>query len=292
MSGREINFSAAINPKLQAQPVVEVPLEIPETAEIVPRSLPATVPLDFEAVKRALAPYQKRVADMIKEATALEVTDAATNARATELGNLARSTKNAIEGIKRQPAYADAYTFINGVRTLIKSFTDPLETEIEKPLGRKISVYAENLRLEQQRKEAAAREEARKLQEKIDAEARALREEAERKVKEAAERLKKEKDEATRAALQKTIDDETAAAQAPPPQVVVPVVSEAPKVTRTEAGSSYQKRPWKAFLVDESKVEREFLMVDMVKVNREVASGRRKIPGFEVRQVIDTAFRG
>jgi hypothetical protein len=268
------------------------PLEAPQEQEVVSAGLPAGIALDLESVKVALAPYHAQVEAMIVEAAGLKVTDEASNARATELGNTARKIEKAVEAIKKTPSYVEADEYLKGIRNLCKSFTEPLALQVVRPLKAQQSAYADRLILEQQRRDAAAREEARKQQERIEAEARAIREEAERKAREAEELLKKEKDEAARAALQKTIDEEREAANAPTPQVVAPVVEQAPTVTRTGAGSSFAKRPWKAFLVDESKVEREFLVVDMVKVNRAVASGRREIPGFDVRQVTETSYRG
>ena len=248
--------------------------------------------LDLESVKKALAPYHAQVEAMIAEASALKVTDEASNTRATEIGNTARKIEKAVEAIKKDEPYVKAKEFIGAIGNLIKSFTEPLAAQVVRPLKAQQSAYADRLILEQQRREAAAREAARQQQAKVEAEAQAIREEAERKAKEAEALLRKEKDEATRLALQKTIEEERAAANAPTPQVVAPVVEQTPTVTRTGAGSSFAKRPWKAFLVDESKVDREFLVVDMVKVNRAVASGRREIAGFDVRQVTETSYRG
>jgi hypothetical protein len=279
----DIDFAAPLKPKKERKLKVAV-VEAPPPA---PPHL-----LDLESIKSALAPYHAQVADMITEASALKVVDEATNTRATEIGNTARKIEKAVEGIKKDEPYVKAKEFLNGIGNLIKSFTEPLSAQVVRPLKAQQSAYADRLILEQQRREAAAREAARIQQAKVEAEAQAIRDEANRKAMEAEKLLRKEKDEAARAALQKTIEDETAAANAPTPQVVAPVVEQSPTVTRTGAGSSFAKRPWKAFLVDESKIDREFLVVDMVKVNRAVASGRREIPGFDVRQVTETSYRG
>jgi hypothetical protein len=247
--------------------------------------------LDLEAIKTALVPYHAQVEAMIAEASNLKVADEITNTRATEIGNTARKIEKAVEAIKKDEPYTKAKEFINGIGNLIKSFTEPLANQVVRPLKAQQSAYADRLLLEQQRREAAAREAARIQQARVEAEARLIREEAERKAREAEALLKNEKDEAARLALQKTFDDEKTAASAPTPQYVAPVVEQSPTVTRTGAGSSFAKRPWKAFLVDEAKVDREFLVVDMVKVNRAVASGRREIPGFDVRQVTETSYR-
>jgi hypothetical protein len=286
-----INFAAPLDPQPIEEILTELAKEVPQ--EEWDRLTPTPHQfLDFESVKTALAPYHAQVEAMIKEASALKVTDEASNTRATEIGNTARKIEKAVEAIKKEEPYVKAKEFINSIGNLIKSFTEPLAAQVVRPLKAQQSAYADQLILEQQRREAAAREAARVQQAKVEAEARAIREEAERKAREAERLLKKEKDEAARAALQKTIEDERAAANAPTPQVVAPVVEQAPTVTRTGAGSSFAKRPWKAFLVDESKVDREFLVVDLVKVNRAVASGRREIAGFEIKQVTETSYRG
>ena len=280
----EIDFSRPLSRDTLMSPPPE-----PELTEASPPAPPQL--LDLEAIKTALAPYHAQVEAMVTEASALKVVDEATNTRAAEIGNTARKIEKAVEGIKKDEPYTKAKEFINGIGNLIKSFTEPLANQVVKPLKAQQSAYADWLLLEQQRREAAAREAARAVQAAIEAEAQAIRDEANRKALEAEKLLKKEKDEAARLALQKTIEDERAAASAPTPQYVAPVVEQAPTVTRTGAGSSFAKRPWKAFLVDESKVDREFLVVDMVKVNRAVASGRREIAGFDVRQVTETSYR-
>jgi len=280
-----------------------VEAEIPQ-----PPPIPSVVlfagALDLKSTEMALAPYRQQVAAMVAEATALKVQDAAGNARATELGNMARTVKKAVEAIKQSPAYIEAKSFTKGVDNLIKSFTDPLENDVERVLKAKGASYQEQLRIEQQRKEAVVREEARKLQEKIDAEARVLREEAERKVKEAAAALKewtresamsstaREKDEATRTALQKTIDDETAAALAPTPIVVTPIMPQAETVTRTGAGSSFAKRPWKHEILDASLIPREYLVVNETAIRRAIADGIREIPGVRIFQTTEISYRG
>lgn len=277
----KINFAA---------PLTEEPES--ETPEISP-PLPATfAPLDLEAVKAALTPYHAQVEAMIKEATDLKITDDASNTRATEIGNTARKVKKAVEAIKTSPAYVEADEFLKGARNLIKSFTDPLESKVERVCKEKQRAYVDFLRIEQARKEAAAREAARIQQAKIDAEQKAIREEAERKAKEAAEALKKETDEATRAALQKTIDDETAAAEAPAPIVVAPEIPEAQTTVRTEAGSSFQKRPWKHRIVDESLIPRKYLVVNETLIRKDIAAGIREIPGVEIFQETQISYRG
>lgn len=279
----EINFAAPLKPKKERKlkvAVVDAPLPAPPNQ------------LDLEAVKVAIAPYHKQVEAMKQEAATLKVTDDASLTRAVELGNLSRTVKKAVEAIKQDASYVAAKAYVSGVGNLIKSFTDPLESDVERVLKGKITAYQEHLRLEQQRKEAAAREAARIQQAKIEAEARAIRDEAERKAREAEALLKKEKDEATRAALQKTIDDEREAANAPTPQVVAPVVEQVQNVTRTGAGSAFQKRRWICRIVNAAEIPREYCTPNQVMLNDAVKAGIRVIPGCEIVEVAETSFRG
>ena len=104
--------------------------------------------------------------------------------------------------------------------------------------------------------------------------------------------LKKEKDEATRAALQKTIDEEREAANAPTPQVVAPVVEQVQNVTRTGAGSAFQRKRWVCRIVNAAEVPREYCTPNQVMLNDAVKAGIRVIPGCEIVEVAETSFRG
>lgn len=272
------------------------PLETPEP-EVVEAPLPVILStFDLEAIKLAVAPYRQQVKDMVQEATAIIVKDEVSNDLANELGNRARTLKKKVEAIKGQPAYSEAYAFVDGVRSLLNEFTKPLEAEIEKPLGRKMAAYANFKRLEEQRIAAAAREEARKQQERIDAEQAAIKAEAERVAKEAAEEKERlaaagKLDEATAAALDKTIEEETAAALAPAPIIVAPVFAPAPTTTRTSAGGSFAKRPWVFEITDIALVPRKYLVVDEASIRRDVAAGIREIPGVHIHQETKINFK-
>jgi hypothetical protein len=283
-----IDFSKPFDPTTG-----DLEMEILEEAQAAAvQQLAPAGPLDLEAVKKLVVPYKAQVDKMVAEAAALKITDEASNTRAAEIGNTARKVKKAIEAIKNSPAYLEADEFLKGVRNLIKSFVDPLEMNVERVCKDKQRAWVDFQRIEQAKKEAAAREAARVQQARIDEEQRKLREEAERKAREAAELLKKEKDEATRIALQKTIEDETAAAQAPAPEVVAPVIPEAQTTVRTEAGSSFQKRPWKHEIVDESLIPRKYLAVNETLIRRDIAAGIREIPGVKIFQETQISYRG
>jgi hypothetical protein len=151
--------------------------------------------------------------------------------------------------------------------------------------------------LAQRRREAAAREEARLLQAKLDAEAATLKADAEAKVRAAQEELARQEaaghvNDTERALLEKTVEDETAAAESiVAPQVVVRT-QEPETVVRTEAGSSFTTSRWKPRLVDFDKVDRKYLIVDLKVVQRDVDGGMRQISGFAIEEVLGTSLRG
>jgi len=255
------------------QKAVEEP-QAPPPAVTIPAAM------DLKAVKKELAGYEKGLAKMEKEAGAMVVSSRDAQSRAIEIAGgaktLNKSLKKALDTM-----IAPANDYVKAVRNLFRVPLDRLDA-IEKELKDKAGAYEVQERLAQQKRDAEAREEARKLQEKIDAEARAQREEAERKAREAAERLKGEQDEAARALLQKTIEDEIAASQVQAPQVVVPVVAAQPTVTRTETGSGHVRMVWEVEVIDAALVPRKYLSVDEKAIRADVKAGIREIPGVKI----------
>ncbi len=67
-------------------------------------------------------------------------------------------------------------------------------------------------------------------------------------------------------------------------EIVVPVVNEPVKTTRSSLASTTIRKTWKGKVVDESLVPREYLSVDQVKINAAIRTGVRKIPGVEIAQ--------
>ncbi len=67
-------------------------------------------------------------------------------------------------------------------------------------------------------------------------------------------------------------------------EIVVPIVNEPVKTTRSSLASTTIKKTWKGKVVDESLIPREYLSVDQVKINAAVRAGVRKIPGVEIAQ--------
>ena len=62
-------------------------------------------------------------------------------------------------------------------------------------------------------------------------------------------------------------------------------------MVHTASGTASQVQRYVAELVDETKVEREFLTVDWKKVNEAVKGGRREINGFIVKEDFTARYR-
>jgi len=219
---------------------------------------------------------------MTTEARSITVTDAASQKIAVSAESRNKKLyKNLEEARKR---FVKPYNeHVKEINNLFKMLTDPLlgnETLIKGVRAK----YEYQLELERRRREAEARDEQRRLQAKLDAEAREQRLEAERKAREALEKLEQEEDKARRAALVKEIEEETAAAQAPTPQVA-PIVAERPEVVRTAEGSSYSKFVWKCRVVAPDQVPREYCEPVQKFLDAAVKGGIRNIAGCVIEEV-------
>ncbi len=251
-------------------------LEEPQTPAVISPS-PG---YDLVPVKQELGQYEGPLTKMEERVGTLTVTDTATCALSVGLEGEAKTLHKNLKRVL-DALIAPANDYVKAVRLIFGPYLSRLDS-IKEGANQKSTQWQYQVRLEQQRKEAAEREATRKLQEKVDAEARVLREEAEHKAKEAAAQLKKEKDKDARVALEKTIADETLAAQAPTPQVANIVLPTAPKVVRTETGSGYLRMDWTFEITDEAQVPREYLMVNEGLIRNKVKAGIRQIPGVRI----------
>ena len=263
----EINFAA--------------PLDFTAEPEVVEAALPVVITFpDAESVKAGLKKYDPKIDAIVSRADRLEVKDAGGRAEAVSIISEAKNLFKIIEA-KRETLKAPALEYGRVVDKTASYFKDRL-VQAETIAKNKDLVYKRELDRLAAIEEANAREAAREHQAKIDAEQKAIREEAERKTKEAEEKLKTEKDEAARALLQRTIQEETAAANAPAPQAVAPVIEVPPKNVKTEWGTLSYKKKWKCRLIDATKVEDRFKVVDVRLAQKAVDNGERNLPGFEV----------
>lgn len=285
----ELDFEAAMGEPVYSPQIVENPDQVLINQELITT--------DVSSTAISLVPYQQKVKALIAQAQAVVVKDNDTRKQAAEIGLLARNMRRRVETIKQSPSYLEAKKYLKEVDALIKMITDPLSKEVEQIVKGKLKVYEERLILEQRRREAEAREEARVRQAALDEEARKIREEAEAKAAEAAkELLEKEAagqlGEEDRTRLERTIkEEEFAATQVFAPVVATEVAPSGPEVVRTESGAAYSRRKFVARLVDPAMVEDKYKVIDMKLVQKDVDAGLRNIPGFLIEEEVTPVFR-
>ena len=269
---------------------------------------------DLEVIRPKFKDFQAAAKNVSETASGLMVSDPDTLNAAVSIGGNAKRIAKAVD-LQRKQIIAEPSEFISGVNGICRVITDSL-SEAEATLKQRIGQYKSRVEMERLERERKAREEAEALQRKLDAEvAEANRKAAEeaRKRAEEEQRIKREKEDAEARergakkkeleALAKKQEEERLAAirkaeeeakknEVVAPQVVAPVVQEAPKVTRTESGSAaFSKKPWIFEVTDEAKVPREFLSVDEKKIRDAVRMGVREIPGVNIHQDNQINFR-
>ena len=280
----ELDFSAAItNP---VAPPVKEPEAPSVEAEVLP-GLPAVT--DFATNQAVTRIYQfeqkvqKAIADS-KKITAIR--DEQTNSlAATSASEITRLIKD-IELVRKH--FTAPHTKFNSkVNEFAKKYSDPLGKEQTRQ-KMMLTGWHNAQGMEKRRQEAAAREEQRRHQAEVDAEAQRLRDEAQKKVDEAAAELERLKTGPAMAsgdqiaALEKTIEEESVAAQAETPLVAFPVVAEQDKVVRTMAGSASFAHDFTWELENIDQVDRKWLVVDEKKITQAVKGGLRNEPGFKI----------
>lgn len=210
-----------------------------------------TDPFDLAPIRQGLARYEVQIEAMVQEAEALEVTDPASDVLATEAGTSAKKLNKSIDKARKE-AIEKPQEYIRAVNGLAKWYQEKL-ADIETILKRKIGVYQARREMERREAERAAQEAARKLQAQLDAEAKAKRIEA--------------------------------------PTVPVPVMPEPIRTTRTEAGTSSQRKVWTFRITNPEQVPAEYKMVDEKRIREAVRMGVRSIEGVEIYQESTTTFR-
>ena len=68
-------------------------------------------------------------------------------------------------------------------------------------------------------------------------------------------------------------------------------MQEAPKVTRTEAGSSSQRKIWTFEITDEKAVPAEYRIIDEQLIKDAIKQGARSIPGVRIFEETKVIFR-
>jgi hypothetical protein len=294
----DIDFGAAMDAPAKPEPQSR-PAEATEDTFLAEITLPLGT--DIRPTALSLVPYEREVKELIRLAKEIQITDEGGRKEATKIGLRAKKLRLRVEKVEDSPAIQQALNFVKDARHLIKTLALPLKTDVEQVCKSKLTAYSETLRLAQQRREAAAREEAQALQAKLNAEAKLLKEEAEAKVKAAEAELARKEAEDTgwgaanpdeKALLEQTIEEETdAAASIVAPQVVVQVDPNQ-NIVRTDEGASFTTSRWVARLVNIALVDRKYLMLNTKAIQQDVDGGLRHADGFVIEEKLGTSLRG
>ena len=286
-------MSEQAEPERQARPMEIRNGEIEFLPEIA-----APQGTDIQPVLLSLVPYEEKVKLMILAAREIVVEDDEGCKKATDMALQAKKMRLKVETIKKSPLYEQAENILKTLRHICNTLTEPLKLRVEGVCKDKLTAYSDRLRLEQQRRDAEAREQARELQAKLDAEAAALRAQAEEKARLAAEELSRtDLTETEKAILEETVEAETAAAASIVAPVVVVHAQELPNVIRTEEGASFTKRRWIARLVNLDEVPPKYFTEAVTEAltkaaQKDVDAGLRNIPGFIIEEKLSTSLRG
>jgi hypothetical protein len=208
-------------------------------------------PFDLKAVDKALEPFRNEIRRVLGEAKALEVTDDESNVQAAETLSTAKAIFKRIE-TKRKAIIEEPDGFVRAVNRVTKSLKDDL-SEIEATIKPKMGRYAQEQERQRREAERRAQEEAKRLQA-----------EAERRAKET---------------------------NTEPVKVEAPAIPQKETPVRTAHGTTTTAKVWKHEVTDETKVPREYLMVNEAKVRQAVKDGVREIPGVNIFQETQVRVR-
>lgn len=208
-------------------------------------------PFSLLPVQARLEAFKAVILAMKSQADGLAVHDQDSAKEAVSLASTAKKKAKEIDAARTE-IVGPHNEFVKSVNNLAKDCSGPL-AQIEQVLKRKISDYETKARLELAKAQEAANQQA--------------------------------------AMLQAEINQNAEAAGVTPPQVVAPILPEAPAVIRTEAGSASQRKEWKFTVVDPQAVPREYLIVDERAIREAVRRGVRQILGVEIFEQTKTIFR-
>jgi hypothetical protein len=221
-------------------------LDVKEESNVIPHR---NDPLDMSIAKQRFERYVDEVKDMQRRADAFVIDGPEANITASEMVLQATKLVKAVNSVVKN-LIDEPDTYVKFVKSLGKTVTDPA-TAIKKGISAKLSAYDAKIKLEQRKKEEAARKAAAEFQKKLDEEAKKAGVEA--------------------------------------PKVPEPVVPKQENtVTRTAEGSIYYRENWVGTVVDPKKVPPEYHYdnpVDQKKINQAVKAGVRKIPGVRIESV-------
>lgn len=201
-------------------------------------------PFDITPIRDTLKKYEAEVATMKQTAELHQVIDEPTNVAGIEMASQAKRLSKTIEDMRVEKV-KPYQQYVKAINNLSKVYTDNLDA-IERGLKHKIGGYLTKMKLEKLEAERRAQEAAAELQRKLDKESKEL--------------------------------------NLPQVQVPIPVLNQKAEPVRTEEGSASQTKRWKARLVDINLVPREYMLIDMPKVNQFVRAGGRVLDGFVIEQ--------
>ncbi|MFH2076579.1 MAG: hypothetical protein ABIJ57_14750 [Pseudomonadota bacterium] len=269
--------------------------------------------LDLDTVRPRFEDYKKEAVRIAADAKALTVTDQESLGAAVTLGGNAKKIAKAVD-LQRKQIITEPQDFIKGVNGICNMITEALD-EAERMTKQKIGQHQARVEMERLERERKARDVSAALQRKLDEEAAAAnmkaREEARKRAEEES-RVKREKEEveakergakkAELEALAKKQEEERLEAirkareeaktnEIIAPTVVAPIVQEAPRVTRTESGSAFSKKPWVFEVTNEAEVEEKYKSLDEKKIRDAIKMGLRDAPGLRIYQDTQINFR-
>ena len=202
-------------------------------------------PFDITPIRDELKQYEVEIANWERLANELKIVDETSLKTGIEMASQAKRLGNKLEQFRKEKK--EPFRLAGtGIDKAVSVYADPCEKIWKIILNPKIN-------------SELSRQKLAKL-------------ESERRAQEAA------------AELQKKLDAESAEKNLPQVTVNVPVLNQKAEPVRTEEGSASQTKRWKARLVDINLVPREYLLVDMPKVNQFVRAGGRVLDGFVIEQ--------
>ncbi|CAO0822444.1 conserved hypothetical protein [Desulfarculales bacterium] len=217
--------------------------------------VPATI--DSQPIAALLHRFRTECDLVVGRAKTLTVIrDPDTNATAAEW---AVQTKRKIKDLEelRKRIVTPYNIYLTQVNRFFKLYSDPLG-QAEAYLSRLLGNYRQYQENEAKRIQAEQEAEARKIQKQLEDEARE--------------------------AAKKDVHYE-------PAPIVAPVAPEVQKVTRVAGGSTSQRKDWTFEVEDESKIDREFLMLNEKKLREHIKGGLRTTPGVRIYEEYTTRIR-
>ena len=197
----------------------------------------------IEPIQKELAQYKPQLAELEKQAEALEVKDSSSFQMAIDGAGTAKGLIKGIDG--RKAEITNPYReFINQVNNAAKFFTEPLK-RVADVFSRKSGDYQYQLDIARQKQQRAIEEANKKLQEKLNKQA--------------------EKDHVEA------------------PTVLPVKVAKPETVIHTAGGhSQHLRKSWVGEIVEPEKVERQYCLPSQTLINQAVTQGVREMAGVKI----------